>query len=72
MKKQHTITGAWLSAKLKYSSEPRMIVKGKKLLVWGKDDWGDEKPESYNFIGYCLGKYAFEIECGGKKCTWSH
>jgi hypothetical protein len=68
----HTITAEWLFKKLNYSGEPRMIIKGKYLLVWGKDQWGDEKPEKYKFLGYCQNKYAFRIQCNGKSCTWSH
>lgn len=68
----HKITAEWLFAKLKYSDEPRMIIKGSKLLVWKKDDWGDEKPEVYKFLGYCQDRYAFRIECLKEKCTWNH
>ena len=68
----HEITAAWLFAKLKYSGEQRMIIQGKKLLTWEKDNWGDEKPTIYKFLGFCQNKYAFKIECLGKKCGWSH
>lgn len=68
----HTITAEWLFKKLKYSGEPRMKIDGKSLLVWDKDDWGDEKPRKYRFVGYCQNQYAFKVICKGSKCTWSH
>ena len=70
--KKHTITADWLFDKLKYSGKSRMVIKNKSLLVWGKDDWGDEKPKRYKFLGYCKNKYAFMIECLGVDCGWSH
>jgi hypothetical protein len=68
----HVVTAEWLFKKLKYTGEPRMIVKGDKLLSWGHDDWGDEKPKEYEFLGYCVDQYAFKIKCLGKRCDWSH